>query len=418
MLGVAAGVIGAAAPAIGAARAAPAQSMRGENVCAASAGPLTRLSARWTRMPVVLRMALRSLTRSRRRTIATMIGCVLALTLILAAAGQLTTVRAMLDIEFNSVQRQDATVWVTPGLNGVGAELKSIPGVADVEPATLARVTVSANGRIYATSLTGLEPATEMHGLRGTDGAARTLPHDGVLAGAGLAQQLGLRVGDEMTVIPAAGAVHQVRLAGLLDEPLGTAVYATNTVAQSITNLTPNGYLLRFDAAANRDRVRAVATGVTGVLAYTDTGAVERQIDSYLVIFWVFAGAMLGLGGLLAFTVIYVTMTVNVVERTGELATLRAAGAPIRRLTAALALENLTATALAVPIGLGIGVGIAWCFLRTFNNDMFHLHLSIGPAALTLAVVAVMAGAALSQLPAARLIKRIDLAKVVRERGL
>ena len=127
---------------------------------------------------------------------------------------------------------------------------------------------------------------------------------------------------------------------------------------------------------------------------------------------------MLGLGGLLAFTVIYITMTVNVVERTGELATLRAAGAPIRRLTAALALENLTATALAVPIGLGIGVGIAWCFLRTFNNDLFHLHLSIGPAALALAVVAVMAGAALSQLPAARLIKRIDLAKVVRERGL
>lgn len=418
MLGVAAGVIGAAAPAIGAARAAPAQSMRGDSVCAASMGPLTRLSARWTRMPVVLRMALRSLTRSRRRTIATMIGCVLALTLILAAAGQLTTVRAMLDIEFNSVQRQDATVWVTPGLNGVGAELKSIPGVADVEPATLARVTVSANGRIYATSLTGLEPATEMHGLRGTDGAARTLPHDGVLAGAGLAQQLGLRVGDEMTVIPAAGAVHQVRLAGLLDEPLGTALYATNAVAQSITNLTPNGYLLRFNASANRDRVRAVATGVTGVLAYTDTGAVERQIDSYLVIFWVFAGAMLGLGGLLAFTVIYVTMTVNVVERTGELATLRAAGAPIRRLTAALALENLTATALAVPIGLGVGVGIAWCFLRTFNNDLFHLHLSIGPAALALAVVAVMAGAALSQLPAARLIKRIDLAKVVRERGL
>ena len=51
-------------------------------------------------MPVVARMALRSVTRSRRRTVATIIGGVLALVLILASAGMLTSVRAMLDIEF------------------------------------------------------------------------------------------------------------------------------------------------------------------------------------------------------------------------------------------------------------------------------------------------------------------------------
>jgi putative ABC transport system permease protein len=83
-----------------------------------------------------------------------------------------------------------------------------------------------------------------------------------------------------------------------------------------------------------------------------------------------------------------------------------------------LALENLTATALAVPIGLGLGVGVGWGFLRTFNNDLFHLHLAIGPAALTLSAITVMAAAAVSQLPAARLINRIDVARVVRERSV
>jgi putative ABC transport system permease protein len=363
-------------------------------------------------------MALRSLTRSRRRTVATMVGCVLALTLILTAAGQLTSVRAMLDIEFDSVQHQDATVLVASGSNGIGAQLKSLPGVAVVEPATLARVTVAANGRIYSTSLTGLQTSTVMHGFRGTNGTPQTLPSDGVLAGEGLAQQLGLHVGDIMTVIPAAGAARDVRLAGLVDEPLGTAMYATSVVAQSITHSGSDTYLLRFAAGTDRDRVRAATTALTGVLAYTDAAAVKRQIDSYLIIFWVFAGTMLVLGSLLAFTVIYVTMTVNVAERTSELATLRAAGAPTRRLTAALALENLTATALAVPIGLGLGVGVGWGFLRTFNNDLFHLHLAIGPAALTLSAITVMAAAAVSQLPAARLIKRIDVARVVRERSV
>jgi putative ABC transport system permease protein len=417
VLGLATGVIAGLAPAIGAARTVPAEAMRGDGVHPLRVGPLTRLSARWTLLPVSVRMALRSLTRSRRRTVATMLGCVLALVLILASAGMLTSVRAMLDIEFGSVQRQDATVLVASGANDVAAQLKSLPGVAVVEPATIARVNVTANGRTYPTSLTGLEPATVMHGFRTPDGTARTLPADGVLAGVALADKLGVRVGDNMTMVPATGPAREIRLAGLLDEPLGTAVYATNATAGWITNAGPDGYLLRFGSDVDRDRVRAAATSLIGVVAYADTDAVENQLDRFLVIFWVFAGAMLVLGALLAFTVIYVTMTVNLAERTGELATLRAAGAPIRRLTAALAIENLAATLLAAPIGLAAGVGAGWLFLRSYNNDLFNLHLAIGPAALILATVAVMVAAAISQLPAARLIKRIDVARVVRDRA-
>src|SRR5262249_8421524 len=123
------------------------------------------------------------------------------------------------------------------------------------------------------------------------------------------------------------------------------------------------------------------------------------------------------LGALLALTVIYVTMTVNLAERLRELATFRAAGAPTRRLTTALAIENVAATLLAVPFGLAAGVGAGWLFLRSFNNGLFTLHLSVGVGALFLAAAAVIAAAAVSQLPAARLIRRIDVARVVRERA-
>ena len=416
-LGLATGVIAGLIPAIAAARIAPAEAMRGDGVRPIRIGPVTRASARWTLIPVVFRMALRSLTRSRRRTVATMVGGVLALVLILASTSMLTSVRAMVDIEFDQVQRQDATVLVAPGANDVDAQLQSLPRVAVVEPAAIARVTVVVNGHPYPTSLTGLEPATVMHGFRNPDGASRSLPAGGVLAGAALANKLGVRVGDDLTVVPSTGPARSIHLAGLVDEPLGTALYSTNATARSITNAESNGYLLRFGNGADRDRVRATASGFSGVVAYTDNRAVENQLRSYLVIFWVFAGATLVLGALLAFTVIYVTMTINLAERTGELATLRATGAPIRRLTATVAIENIAVTLLAVPIGLAAGVGAGWLFLRSFNNDLFSLHLSVGASALTLAAIAVTAAAAGSQLPAARLIKRIDVAKVVRERS-
>jgi putative ABC transport system permease protein len=416
-LGLATGVIAGLIPAIGAARTAPAEAMRGDGVRPIRIGPLTRASARWTLIPVVFRMALRSLTRSRRRTVATMVGGVLALVLILASASMLTSVRAMVDAEFGQVQRQDATVVVAAGANDVDGQLQSIPGVAVVEPATIARVTVVVNGHSYPISLTGLEPATVMHGFRDPDGTSRSLPADGVLAGAALADKLGVRVGDDLTIVPAAGSARAIRLAGLVDEPLGTALYATNATAGSITNFGPNGYLLRFGNGVDRDRVRTAATGLSGVVAYNDAHAVENQLKGFLVIFWVFAGATLVLGALLAFTVIYVTMTINLAERTGELATLRATGAPIRRLTATVAIENIAVTLLAAPIGLCAGVGAGWLFLRSFNNDLFSLHLSVGSTVLVLAAIVVTAAAAVSQLPAARLIKRIDVARVVRERS-
>jgi putative ABC transport system permease protein len=220
-LGLATGVIAGLIPAIGAARTAPAEAMRGDGVRPIRIGPLTRASARWTLIPVVFRMALRSLTRSRRRTVATMVGGVLALVLILASASMLTSVRAMVDAEFGQVQRQDATVVVAAGANDVDGQLQSIPGVAVVEPATIARVTVVVNGHSYPISLTGLEPATVMHGFRDPDGTSRSLPADSVLAGAALADKLGVRVGDDLTIVPAAGSARAIHLAGLVDEPHG-----------------------------------------------------------------------------------------------------------------------------------------------------------------------------------------------------
>ncbi|WP_063043115.1 FtsX-like permease family protein [Nocardia pseudovaccinii] len=416
-LGLLTGVIAALVPAIAAARIAPAAAMRGDGDRPVPAGRFARRTARWHRLPVVARMALRSLTRGRRRTIATMTGTVLALVLILASVGMLTSMRAMLNVQFGEIQQEDATVLVAPGTRDLLAQLRAVPGVAAVEPSTMTPVTVAADGESYSTTLTGLPSNTTMHGFRDPGGDSRQLPVDGVLAGAPLAAKLGVHVGDILTVTPAFGAPQQQRLAGFVDEPLGTALYATDTTVRAIGGLGADGYLLRFAPDADRNALRAKLTELPGVIAYTDTHALESQVDEFLGLLWIFIAVMLILGATLAFTVIYVTMTVNLAERTTELATLRAAGVPVRRLTAALAIENLTATLLAVPLGLAAGIATAWAFLRTFTSDMFDIDLVIGTIPPLLAVAAVVAAAALSQLPAGQLVQRIDVARVVRERA-
>jgi putative ABC transport system permease protein len=258
-----------------------------------------------------------------------------------------------------------------------------------------------------------------MHGFRGTGGSELALPADGVLAGAALADQLDVRVGDEVTLAAHGGPARTVRLAGLLDEPLGTYLYADPEVAGAVVGdaAGPAGFLVRFAPGVDRDELRRTVTGLPGVVAYTDSRALKSTVDDYLGLFWAFVGLMAGLGAILAFTVIYVTMTVNLAERTIELATLRAAGVRVRRIAAIVSNENLVAVALGVPFGLAAGALAAWQFLASFNSDLFRFEPALSWPVLALSAAGVLLAALLSQLPAVLAIRRLDVARVVRERA-
>ncbi|MBN0044738.1 ABC transporter permease [Streptomyces actuosus] len=417
LFGLVVGLVAGGAPALAAARTAPAEAMRGDGSRTPRPGPIARLLARARRLPVGWRMALRDLGRSRRRTVATMSGAVLALVLVLTSVGMLTSMRAMISRQFDQVQRQDATVTAAAGTEDLAARLRAAQGVTSVEPSVTLPVTVSSAHGSYSTSLTGYRPDTQMHRFLRADGVAQQLPAHGVLAGAALADRLDVSTGDRITLTGPDGRARQVTLAGFVHEPMGTVLYGSVDTVRTVTGAQPDTYLLRFADGADRAHLRTQITGLDGVVAYTDAQALRDQVDRYLNLFWIFIGAMLVLGGALAFTVIYVTMTVNVAERTGELATLRAAGVPLRRVAGVLATENLTATLLAVPAGLAAGAATAWAFLQSFNSDLFTMQLSLGWPALLLAAVSVVAAAAVSQLPALRAVGRLDIARVVRERA-
>jgi len=372
--------------------------------------------ARLGRVPVTTRMALRDVGRNRRRTLATALGGVLALVVVIASVGMMTSILEALRVQYHEVVTQDATVTVAAG--GIDADaLAAVAGVTAVEPTVVGGATAIAGDKSYATSLQGFEPGTAMHGFLAPDSSTVALPDDGVLAGKALTGILDVEVGDTIT-LAVGGTDHEVRLAGLVDEPLGTSLYATTGVAADI--LPSQGldtYLLSVDDSADRDQLRDQITGMEGVVAYQDADAVVGVVDSYLGLFYAFIGVMIALGSVLALAMIYVTMAVSVAERTGELATLRAAGVSVGKVARTIATENLLATALGIPVGLWLGVLAARAFLASFSNDLFNLQLAMPWWMLPACALGVLAAAALSQWPAVRAVRRVDVATVVRERA-
>lgn len=67
--------------------------------------------------------------------------------------------------------------------------------------------------------------------------------------------------------------------------------------------------------------------------------------------------------------------------------------------------------------GLVVGVGVSAVFMDSFSSDLFDFGLQIRARTLVVAAVAVVLVSALTQWPASRMISRLDLAKLVRERS-
>jgi putative ABC transport system permease protein len=158
-------------------------------------------------------------------------------------------------------------------------------------------------------------------------------------------------------------------------------------------------------------------TDLPDVAAYQDSQALKHSFDNLTGLFVGIIGAMLVLGALMAFAIIFTTMSVNIIERTREIATLRTAGVRQRAIAGLVAGENLLTTLLGVVPGLILGVLGGKAYLASFSSDQFRLDLVVRPLTLVASALAILAVAALSQWPGLRAVTRQDLAQTVRERS-
>jgi putative ABC transport system permease protein len=431
VFGVVTGALAGLAPAAAASRLAPAEAMRGDappadgrvSIFERLIPPLRRLPTRW-------HMVLRGVGRDWRRSLSTVIGVILALTLILASWGMIDTVDVLLDRQFTEVDLTDATALfsVPIGQDQVDA-VASIRGVAAAEPVITLAAAAAKSGDSYATQLQGFVSGTVMHGFR-TEGGV--LPADGVLAGSALANEIGVGVGDRLTVsFSTLGTSFETTLAGFVDEPMGTVLYmerealiaalgaADPSVDEAmLADPTISAVASLFEPAEDRqgtiDRIGQLDT----VVSVVDSRALQNLIDDFMGFFYIFIGVMLLFGGAMAFALIFNTISVNVAERSTEYATLRANGLSSRSIGALITGENVLLTAIGIVPGLIVGyLASAW-FMHTYTSDILQFDLEMRPSTLVLAGLAMIVVALLSVIPGVRTVNRLDIASVVRERAV
>ena len=430
VFGLAVGTLAALAPTRAASHLSPAEAMRGETPTQAGGSSLIeRLVPPVRRLPVRWLMVLRGVGRNPRRSLSTIIGVVLALTLVLASWGMIDTVKNLLDRNFNEISFEDANVVLNVAVDESEVALvDSTPGVSVAERVIGASVSARGPDGTYASQLEAYQSDTAVHGFDTPSGA---LPADGVIVGTALGPEIGVSEGDAVELsFPTLGTSFTTTITGFVDEPLGTLIYmdqaaferaiyaAEPSIPQEVL-AEPSISLVKVvvDDGADRAGVIANIEELETVAVVVDSRGLYDMFQDFLGFFYAFVGIMLVFGAVMAFALIFNTISVNVAEREGEYATMRANGLSQRKLASLITGENLLLTALGIIPGLIIGYAVAALFMQSYSSDMFTFKLDMNTSTLVFSSLAMLVVALLSVLPAIRTVRRLDIAQVVRERS-
>jgi putative ABC transport system permease protein len=367
-------------------------------------------------------MILRSIGRSGVRSFFTATGVALAILLVLATIGMLSSLRHLMDVEFDDVTLYDGNAqYAAPVTDADLKRVRDVPGVTDVESAVVENVSVRHGSDVYATTLTGFDKDTSMHGFMDESGAPVALSSDGVVLDESITTQLpGVAVGDTVSVTfgDHDGTVVTAPVTAFAYEPLGAFVYTDKDwLKDALPEAAPMAVLLKTEEAVNPDEIRQFVSDQPGVLIYVDTAAVEATVTQWSALMNAIAVFMLVLGAIMAFAVIFTTMSVSIVERSREIATMRAAGVRFATIASMVRWENLIVSLFGVIPGAILGLLASASFVRTLSSDEFSIPLYVPVSAVVWVVGAILLVALASQIPGMLRVRHMNVADVVRERA-
>ncbi|WP_246117457.1 ABC transporter permease [Cellulomonas composti] len=356
------------------------------------------------------RLAAANTVRNPRRTAATSTALLIGVTLVAMMSTGAATARSSLGHELTSRYPVDVQVATMTGDTGTDvaatlATVEQVDGVALAVEVPHATVAVS-DSATDASVQSWYEAYAVTDDVRAVvrDDAVLEPVADGTIVLPHRAEP-GLEQVVVRTVDPTTGETSgdPVTLATAVVERQGTNAYLTPTTFGTLApGASADTIWVRIsddaDAAAVTSDIRDSLADVPVVITSpsADRAQAERIIDTLLAI----VVGLLAVAVLIALIGVANTLSLSVIERRRESATLRAIGLSRRSLRRMLAIEGLLIAGVGAVFGAGLGLLYGWAGAAVVFGGMGELRLTVPWADLTLVLgVALVAGLLASVLP-------------------
>jgi putative ABC transport system permease protein len=373
--------------------------------------------------------------RQWRRTASTLFGIVAGIALIMTGRGLFDSMALVMDTLMSSMFVDDLRVEFAQYEDPrVISTVRSWEGVVWAEGSLDIPVEFAHDGLTYSAGVAGVDPESRQRTVLDKEGRAIDLRQDGVVIGTTVEKRLGVRAGDLVQVsLPAfmrsgdTSRSVEVEVIAICDEPIGTVAYMNRNYLWRVFKEEldmPTGAVSGLRLQVNGERteeVRRRLEALPEVGAVVSITEVRKMLDEIMARFRQYVDYMSIFGAALAFSIVFSTVTINVLERANEVATMRTLGVSRVEVGLMVTVENLALAVIGTVVGLPVG---GW-FVRQFviaaqteeQMELFSMKPALATGTYMLAATLILLVVLVSQWPALRMLNRLDLAKATKERS-
>ena len=420
LVSVIAGMTGTVFAVLKAVRLPPAEAMRPQAPAAYRLTLIERLGLqRFFSQPT--RMIARHIERRPVKSLLSIAGIAAACGIIMVANFQKDAITYMIDVQYAMSQSQDLTVTLTePTSRHALFSLAGLQGVDHVEGTRTVSARLRFGHHSYRGSVQGMDPHGTLRRILDADLEPVSLPEKGVVLTDYLAELLGIKPGELLTVEVLEGnrPVLEVPVAGLTSEYLGVSAY--------MQRATLNRLLQEGDAisgaylAVDKQYSERIYRDLDEMPRVAGTVVRESAIRNFhktmeeTILYFSFVTAILG--GIIAFGVVYNSARIALSERDRELASLRVLGFTRGEVAYILLGELAVATLLALPLGYLFGQELCRYLSNAFRSDLYRIPLVLEADTFAFAASVVLLSAVVSGYMLWRKLSQLDMIGVLKTR--
>ncbi len=397
-------------PAYRASKENPAQTMRGESPRRAGRKHRNRRTHQGERN-VSRKLALRNFRRNPVRSAFIVLALALAGSLVIVPFGFLDAMDGATRSQAESLNFDLRALLYRSVPSDVSDVVATWTGVNSAEPFVTTQAVLARGGSAFNVVLYGIRQESDVYRLYSRAGDRVFATDQGILLSA-IFEKRGLQVGDLVNV-----SGLETRVAGFVRD-FYTAGFLPLDIVQAHLG-TPgfvNGLFLRLDSGASEDSVKAQMYASLPVWAVASTAKALQDTTDMLRLYYGFIGIIVAFGMTLAGAIVFNAVTINVLERNREIATMRTIGVRSRTIAQIITGENLIILALSVVLGSLLGSMLTGYFVGFFGGDTFVLDARIEPRTFVLSGLLLLMVLLLSEVPSLRSVQRLDLARATKER--
>lgn len=365
-----------------------------------------------------VKMPMRNLFRSKQRSAAMILGIMLATSVVVSTNSFLDSFDTLFKVTYNDVVAYDMKVsFISPQNANVAVAARNVSGVVVAEPLLEIPYHIRHGGKEYSAVILGLNSNETLFRLYTLSGVPTTVDSDGVLLSQILKDGLDAEVGDSLE-LHFFNSTNYVRVVGFIKSSFGGTAILSLAKAQEIARIGDfiGGLMVKADPQ-REESVKQELFRLPNVSGIETTAQNKQDNMEMLKLFNGFIWAIFSFGVLMAFAVVFNIVSLNILERSRELATMRTIGITMRRISGMVTLENALLGLAGILLGLPAGNYLARYFLTFFSSDLFVLDTVTYPSTYILGTAIIFAVLLVSSVPPLRNVRNLKLAKVVKEQS-